>query len=314
MGRKPNPAQFVPPEVACWGNAASIAWQRACVTGATFNMWYKLFMTLATSSFEWEGLPPTIDARWLELALFFGGSVAVSNVGGVPLAMRYSDEGPLDLYDNPNRIRMKPPRGSGIVRHAGVWLSEDGHANVADAAICWDNQQRMPLFDAILTACSRLAAIDVTIDQNVIANRAPFIFKVSETGKANAARLFDKINAGEPAIYETPTADVVVDGEVWQSGVPYIVGNLLNDETKIVAQTMTLIGIDNNPASEKREQIQSTEVTANNEQFLVNRASRQKARETFATQLGTLLGIEPPRPRFVVRHTIEEVAGNADIR
>lgn len=314
MGRKPNPSILVPPEVACWGNAVSIAWQRSFVTGRTFANWFRLFSTLATSSFEWEGLPPSIDARWLESALFYGGAVAVSNVGGIPLAMRFSDEGPHDLYDNPNAIIMKPPRGTGVRRHAGTWVDADGHGHVPDAVICWDNQQRTPLYDAIIIACSRLAAVDVTIDQNVTANRAPFIFKVSEMGKANAERLFDRINAGEPAIYESPAADVVVDGEVWQSGVPYNVGNLLNDETKLVAQTMTLIGIDNNPASEKREQIQSTEVTANNEQFLVMRASRQKAREEFARRLGGLLGIEPPRPRFVVRHAIEEVDPHADVR
>lgn len=77
---------------------------------------------------------------------------------------------------------------------------------------------------------------------------------------------------------------------------------------------MTLIGIDNNPSSEKREQIQSSEVTANNEQFLVMRESRQKARERFGREIGALLGIPAPRPRFVVRHEPGEVFGNADVR
>lgn len=314
MGRKPDPSILVPPEVACWGNAVSIAWQRSFVNGRTFNSWFQLFMTLATTSFDWEGLPPSIDARWLERALFFGGSAAVSKVAGVPLAMRYSNEGPLDLYDNPNRIRMKPPRGQGVVRHANAWIDAKGKSHKADCAIGWDNLLRLPLYDSIVLACSRLAAIDVTIDQNIIANRAPFIFKVSETGKVNAVRMFDSINAGEPAIYESPTADVVVDGEVWQSGVTFLGNDLLNAEERLKSQCMTLIGIDNNPSSEKREQIQSSEVTANNEQFLVMRASRQKARERFGREIGALLGIPAPRPRFVVRHEPGEVFGNADVR
>lgn len=297
MARKPNYAGFIPPEVAAWGNRFVIRWQQSAKNLRTYHMWWQLFYTAATSCFAWQGLPDEIDTRWLEQALFFNGSVALTKLSPMEspfeyfVSARYSAQGMPDIYGNPNTIRMVSDNSRvQWVRHANRWVDPDTRRLMpADAVICWDSLQRLPLFDAIDLICTRLAEMDVTIDQNVRAQRVPFIITAPEEGKKNAEAMFKRIDAGEPAIYMNPVGSVV-GLQVYQSGVTYVVDKLLNDQLKLVSQGYTLLGIDNNAAAEKKERVQTAETLANNEQFMVQRRSRLQARAMFCDGMSRTFG------------------------
>lgn len=304
MGRKPDLDYFIPPEVACYGNAFARRWQNSQTNLRTYWSWWQLFFTAAVSSFEWVGLPPEIDRRYLEMVLFFNGSCALTRRTSDPrdlipyVVAPYATEGKLDCYNNPNRIRMTSANGQQWVRHVQPWIRRRGNQYQRtaaimrpNAAVCWDSLTRLPLFDAIDLACRRLAEFDVTIDQHVRAERVPFIFYVPEEGRANAEQMFNDIEAGKPAIYMAPTGTGVIQAQVFNTEADYVADKLLNDELKIVAQTYTLLGIDNNAAAEKKERVQTAETVANNEQFLLQRAARMRARKEFCERLGEVFGL-----------------------
>lgn len=324
MGRKPDLDYFIPPEVACYGNAFARRWQNSQTTLRTYWSWWQLFFTAAVSSFEWVGLPPEIDRRYLEMVLFFSGACALTRRTANPsdpipyVVAPFATEGKLDCYNNPNRIRMTSANGQQWVRHVQPWLRRRGNqyrrsATIMrpNAAVCWDSLTRLPLFNSIDLACRRLSELDVTIDQHVRAVRVPFVFYVPEEGRANAEQLFNDIEAGKPAIYMAPTATGVVQAQVFNTKADYVADKLLNDELKIVAQTYTLLGIDNNAAAEKKERVQTAETVANNEQFLLQRAARMRARKEFCKQLGDVFGLVV-ECRWSVPHTWETgAAGEA---
>ena len=195
MGRKPNLDYFIPPEVACYGNAFARKWQNSNTTAATYWSWWQLFYTAAVTSFEWEGLPDGVDARYLEQVLFFNGTAAVTQRTDTPDAIMpyivagYASQGRLDCYNNPNKIIMTTANGQTFTRHASTWIKAHGNRYGTtrkvmrqNAVVGWDSITRRPLFNVIDLACRRLAEFDVTIDQHVRGERAPFIFAVPEEG------------------------------------------------------------------------------------------------------------------------------------
>lgn len=315
MGRKPDMACLIPPDVAMFGNAYAIKWQNNANAYRTYSNWWQLFYTAATTCFKWEGMPAEVDTRFFEKILFLSGSAALTKrapeADKLPLwvVTRFSQQGQPDIYNNPNTIRMVAPNGMQWVRHLNTWVSKRGNQHgtstklmSADAVACWDNLQRLPLYNAIDVICTRLSEFDLTIDQNVRAHRVPYIINVPEESKRNAEAMFNKVNAGEPAIYLSPLSSSVVNMQVFNSGIDYNVDRLLNDQLKLVSQAYTLLGIDNNAAAEKKERVQTAETLANNEQFMVQRESRYQARLRFADQARELFGLEL-EPMWAVPHT-----------
>lgn len=315
MGRRPDMGGFVPPDVAMFGNRFAIKWQQSVKTYRTYAMWWRLFYTAATTCFKWDGMPSEVDTRFLERILFLSGSAALTKRAPksetLPLwvAARFSQQGNPDIYNNPNTIRLQFPNGApDLRRHLNAWVRRSGnqHGSAArlmqpDAVAVWDNLQRLPLYNEIDLICTRLAEFDLTIDQNMRAMRVPYIINVSEEGKKNAELMFNKVNAGEPALYLSPLSNGVVSLQVFNSGIDYTVDKMLNDELKLVSQAYTLLGIDNNAAAEKKERVQTAETLANNEQFMVQRQSRYLARVQAADRARELFGLDL-RPVWSVPH------------
>ena len=305
MGRKPDLDMFIPPEIAMFGNRFARRFQASATNLRTYWSWWQLFYTAAVTSFKWVGLPECIDERYFETGLFLNGTMAftqrtsrASEEFHPYFVASYATEGKLDIYNNPNKLRLTTANGMQFTRHAGPHVRRRGNQYVRrselmqpNAVVCWDNLTRLPLFNAIDLACRRLAEFDVTIDQHVRAERVPYIFYVPEEGKANAEAMYNSIDSGQPAIFLAPASNSVITAQVLGTGVNYIADKLLNDELKIVAQTYTLLGIDNNAAAEKRERVQTAETVANNEQFLMQRAARQRARDQFCERVAEVFGL-----------------------
>lgn len=306
MGRRPDPTTYIPPEVGMFGNRFARQWQQSATNLRTYASWWQLFYTAATTCFEWEGLPPEIDTRYLEQVLFCRGTAALTRYSsgktpaGLYLVAPYSNVGMLDVYNNPNTVQLYTPNGLTFRRHNNVWVKNTANqyarrAEVMhrDAVVCWDSLTRLPLWRQIDLLCRRLAEIDMTIDQNVRSQRVPYLITVPEEGKRNAEDFFNRIDTGQPAIYMTPAATGVMQVQVFQSGIDYVVDKMLNDELKLVSQGYTLLGIDNNAAAEKKERVQTAETLANNEQFLIQRRSRLSARaDRFCDEVRRTFGLE----------------------
>lgn len=320
MGASINTGMWIPPEIAMFGRQYVHKWQQKAKTLRTYSTWWQLFYTAAVTSFKWEDLPRGIDARYLESGLFFSGAMALtrrvmdSDIAPWVVA-RFSMEGQPDIYGNPNTIRMIAGNGQEQwKRHCNDWIkttanqySKETKLMVPDAVVCWDSITRLPLFDVIDLACARLAEFDVTVDQHVRANRVPYIVVAPEEGRVNAEKFFNDVDSGQPCLYLAPSAMSQLSIQVLNTGIDYIADKLLNDELKIVSQTYTALGIDNNAAAEKKERVQTAETVANNEQFLLQRMARQRARDEFSERCEEVFGIRPTAT-WAVPHTWESGA------
>lgn len=316
------PDGFVPPDVACYGKRYIKKWQASVKKYQTYDFWRQMFYTAAITRFKWDNLPKGIDSRYLEVMLCGYGAFAATRRGPSDLLPfwcgRMTPIGNRDLYNNPNQINIISPNGVVQRRHANWWINKrgsNGHKEVrqlmpADAVVCWDNLPRLPLINIIDIQASRLAEMDITVDQHTRAMRVPYIIPVYEGGEKNAKAMYNRIDSGDPAIYYYGQGPNTLPVQILQtmSSSSYAGDKLLNDELKIVSSMYTALGIDNNAAAEKKERVQTAETLANNEQFLLQRESYNRPRQEFLRLCQETLGGEwlDTTVKWAIPHNIED--------
>ena len=136
-------------------------------------------------------------------------------------------------------ITMISPNGVTQRRHANWWVSHagsNGHERKSrimrpNACICWDNMMRLPILPQLDLFAQRLAEMDTTIDQHSMALRVPYIIGVEEGGEKNAEALYNRIAAGEGAVYYYRGGPAAVPIQVLTTmpAAAYAGDKLLND-------------------------------------------------------------------------------------
>ena len=309
--RIPDTGMLVPENVRALGRRAVKSWQQSVINHRTYRNWYRLFYDAMLSRFEWTGLPPEIDPRYLEVLLTQWGCFAFTKLSAS--VDKYwigtiTNQTELDIYTNPTEIRMIGANGFQQVRHCSIWKNDAGDILAPNAYVCWDNMGRMPIFDYVDTMAARIASLDTTIDQHMLAQRMPYAIAVNEEGRKNASELFRKIANGEPAIYVnsdsvtgTPSITVLPTANTTN----YNGGALIADQNKLVAQVYTRLGIDNDAQADKRERVQTAETLSNNEQIMIQRFNYLKPRMDFCEHINSLFGLNVS-VKWSIRHVEED--------
>lgn len=144
-----------------------------------FQFWRDYLRSIAMSAFEWEHVPAGIDVRAMEyIALMFGQGAMFTDEGG-HLFAQAAPSNMINMYYNPNEIRLVAPNGQTWTRHCEAWVltPDNGGEPIImdrDAVMLFDNMLRMPLDKYIRNYARRLATIDRIIDVNVGAQRTPW--------------------------------------------------------------------------------------------------------------------------------------------
>ena len=190
------------------------------------GMYYHLLKQLAVSRFSWQGLPPGIDERFIELRLFENG--------GMPLIFFYdrirlrymvtecSNMGFQNTYLNPTSYT---PYG---VDYSYRKLQPD------ECVPIWDNMLRTPLHDVMYLYATRLAAIDRAFDVNIDNSVWPQIVVTTETQKLTIENLLKQKNDGAPIVIAYDNLDNInqVVQNIPNSG-EYIADKLLNAKAQV---------------------------------------------------------------------------------
>ena len=132
-------------------------WQAGDLNDMSYLQYYNKLTELSVSMFEWVNLPDTMDARFLELALFYDGHAVVfkDEVMGM-LGLRCMMSGMWDVYKVPESRRAFAANG---------YTNE---LNPENSVIVWNNFLRTnSLLDVQLFA-TRLANIPTPGEEEVL--------------------------------------------------------------------------------------------------------------------------------------------------
>lgn len=253
-------------------------WQSASYNNATFMQYYNRLVELAISMFEWKNLPDTIDARFLELALF-GDGMAVffedKTIGY--LALRTTIGGRLNNYNIPTDRRAYASNGYNMP------LTQD------NSVIIWNNLMHTNSVLEVSNFSKRLWDLDRTIDVNAKAQKTPILLRCDESQRLTLKNLYKQYTGNEPVIYGDKGLSARPI-EVLSTGAPYVCDKLYELKTQIWNEALTYLGI-SNVSYQKKDHLLRDEVQRNLGGTIASRYSRLEARRQSAEKINRMFGL-----------------------
>lgn len=248
------------------------------LNNGTYLQYYNRMVELAISMYEWEGLPDSVDPRFLELTLFTEGcSVFFKDLVLGHLALKCSLAGGYNVYGIPVRRRAYAING----------YSED--LTDRDSVIIYNNMIHSNSLQDVVMFAKRLYNIDRTIDTNVNAQKTPIIVKCDETQRLVINNLLQQYDGNRPFIWGDKALNTNAV-QVLDIGAPYLADKLMLLKQDLWNEFLTYLGIPN-VTLQKRERLISDEVQRGQGGTIASRNSRLKARREACEKINKMFGL-----------------------
>lgn len=202
----------------------------------------------------------------------------------------------LDIYGNPTEWRAFPVGNSPIAD-----VIRNMQLDTENSVLLWNNQTRTGDSPYVERICSKMVALDDTIDINCLIQRTPVIFKSNGKNLLTVKNIYKNLIGGDPAIVDA-NYEVNNNTEVLNLGVQFI-GDKLSDQYETYHdRILRYFGIDYLPV-EKQERMLTGEADSNEQELLIRRASRLEYRQYACDMINELFGVnisvsyvEPEQP------------------
>lgn len=257
-------------------------WETGRMNNATYAQYFNRLTELSISMFEWKNIPKTIDARFLELALFGDGQAVFfkDEVLGF-LTLRCMIGGVLDVYQIPSTRRAYAANGYQM------------DLNPDNSAIIYNNLLRTNSTLDVSVFAKRLWELDRTIDVNCKAQKTPVLILCDEKQRLTMKNLYMKYEGNEPFIFGDSSLANYGDSlfRVLKTDAPYIADKLYQLKTQIWNEALTYLGISNVNIT-KKERLITDEVQRNQGGTIANRYSRLEARRQACEKINRMFDLD----------------------
>lgn len=263
MGQKESASQF---NKALYGNTA------------TFQLYYSTLINLALSIFEWEGLPDSVNPRFIEKTLHGMGSAAFVNTETGFLATRVTAAGMVDVYGEP--IAYKCYSVNGL-------FTRDYKAD--EIVLIRNTPNLMPTELMLQFYAARLTDLEMTITVNLAVQKKPWIILVDEKQRFTWQQIMMKVEGNEDLILGNKSIDPEAV-KVFNLNAPYLADKLQTTKEAIINEFYTRLGL-NNANTTKRERLIVDEVNANNQVIGLNAETMLHTRQLAAAEINKKFGL-----------------------
>lgn len=254
-------------------------WESATMNNANYLHYYDRLTELACSMFEWQNLPDTIDARFLELVLYTDGQAVFFNDESLGyLALKNAMNGNFNVYGIPTKRRAYAING----------YQKDLDDN--NSVIIWNNYLHTNSVRAIKIFAKRLYDLDRIIDVNAKAQKTPVLITCDDTQRLTLKNAYMQFEGNEPVIFADKglTPDTL---KVLKTDAPYIADKIYQLKTQIWNEALTYLGISNLNVM-KKERMVLDEVIRDTGGVVASRYSRLEARREAANQINKMFGLD----------------------
>lgn len=245
------------------------------------NMYMRRLCELSMSMFKWEGLPESVDVRYLEMELFLTGQALFfkDDVLGY-LALGCLANGSFDVYGEP-KVRRAYSRYSGY--------NSDSFTD-KDSIIIWNNYMRVPSAQDVMYYAQRLWDLDNTIDVNARAQKTPVLIQCDEKQKLTLLNVYKEYDGNSPVLFGDKNMDIKGFG-VLKTDAPFVADKLYELKNQIWNEALTYLGI-SNVSYQKRERLITDEVTRSQGGTVASRYSRLAMREQACDRINEMFGLD----------------------
>lgn len=252
-------------------------WESADINNKTYIDYINRMTELCLNVFKWENLPPTVDERFLELALFERGYCLYFNdeiIGN--LALTCTIGGHLDVYRIPTQRRAFAVNGYNKI------------CSSADSVLIFNNYLHTPTTLTVELFARRLYEIERTIEVNVKAQKTPLIIASTEQQRLTMQVAYMNYDGNEPFIFADKSFDI--DSiKCIKTDAPFVADKLEILKHQIWNEFLTFCGIENSN-QDKKERLVADEVSSNYGNVEAQRNVMLNARRQAAKQINRMFG------------------------
>ena len=221
----------------------------------TFQHYLKLLTELAVNRFEWQNLPPEIDARYVEMQLikrpglvfFQDANLAFEDSKGY-LFLPFNVYDRLSVYDNP-------------IKYNAIGANGDFSKQLSpkNSVICWANKTRTADMPDIIEYAQKLAEIDRTIMVNCNAQKTPIIVMGSQNQRLTLENYIKDVEQNVPFSFVDVDSFAGAEFKVFNTSSPFVSDKLQELKEAYWNEALTFLGI-SNVRHEKKERLITDEV------------------------------------------------------
>lgn len=238
------------------------------------SMYTRVLTELAVNRFRWEGLPETVNPRWLELNLFYTALCVFYHDKDYKayLALRATGAGRINMVGNPVSYTLMGP----------LFASKTLPAR--QVVPIWANYLRIPDLDIVTVYAHKLAELDRTIEinsKNARTNRAIVTEENTRLTMSNITRMLDE-GQKDVVITDRKFIDAIQPIDMAIHPDSYEKMHILR--TRLWNECMGLLGI-NNANQDKKERLVESEVGANDDQIGAMQDVNLNARQYAADEI-----------------------------
>lgn len=257
-----------------------------------FHDYYARLKAIALSVFEWESLPPSCNARFLEDCLFhYGDAVFVQDENMGYLNLKVTPADTLNVYNEPLAFK-------------AFSINYDKTYDRDDCVYIRNNYLAKSTDSTIIIFAEKLAELDVAITVNINAQKTPVLVRCDEKTRTSLEAVYNQYEGNKPVIFGTKSlADKPL--EVLRTEAPFLADRLRDEKRAVWNEALEFLGLNTNPSDKKKERLIVNEVNANNEQIDIQAESMLLTRQLACKAINEKYGLSVSVKRRVHDEIVE---------
>lgn len=251
----------------------------AVMNNQIYLHYYNLLRGIAISSFDWEGIPESIDKRFIETTLYEQGFGLFSFDSELRdyVFTKAIINGPLNIYNIP------------IQR---VAYANNGYHKAKDqqnSVIVYNNVNHTPTDLDIRQFAYKLFDADQTITVNINAQKTPVLLTGNENQMLSLRNVYSQYVGNQPVLFTDKNFDI--NGvKVLKTDAPFVADRVKMLKTDIFNECLTFLGIPN-VSFQKNAHLLQDEVNREMGGVFAQRETRLKMRQEACEQINSMFGL-----------------------